>query len=159
MSVERCNEEHSPKSEGRLLVDLDFGKKCIESIKKACWWRSSTSKHTAQGRNIHQKSLFEKFTTEGDEKTDEFATQGATMDGGDVAQVGAFTIQQGREVVHAALQYAATVWWKNGEFVKSLDQSQKKRLVSANRKGEIKKHRKEWRAAANKYWCENATTL
>ena len=34
-----------PKSEGRRRVDNDFGNNCTEFIKKAFFWRSSTSKH------------------------------------------------------------------------------------------------------------------
>ena len=53
-------------------------------------------------------SLFEKFITEGNEKADEPAKEGARLDGGDMAQVKAITVQQAREEVYAALQNAAS---------------------------------------------------
>ena len=52
-------------------------------------------------------SLFERFIAEGNEKADEFAKEGALLDGGLMAQVRASTVQQEREEVHAALQNAA----------------------------------------------------
>ena len=60
-------------------------------------------------RSKKQLSLFEKFITEGNEKkkTDELAKQGARLDGGDMPQERAITIQQEREEVYAALQYAS----------------------------------------------------
>ena len=53
-------------------------------------------------------SLFEKFNTEGNEKADEPAKEVAMLDGGDRAQVRAIAIQEEREEVYAALQYAAS---------------------------------------------------
>ena len=50
-------------------------------------------------------SQFEKFVTEGTEKADELAEAGAMLVGGFLAL--ANTIQQDREDVYAALQYAA----------------------------------------------------
>ena len=48
-------------------------------------------------------SLIEDFITEGNEKADELAKEGAMLEGGDTAQVKAITIQQEREEVCAAL--------------------------------------------------------
>ena len=62
--------------------------------------------HTEKARQ--QMTLFEKFTTEGNEEAEELAKQGAMLDGGFVAQARASTIQQEREAVYAALQYAAS---------------------------------------------------
>ena len=53
-------------------------------------------------------SLFERSVTEGKERADEQARDGATFDGGDMAQIRASTVQQRREEFHAALQYAAS---------------------------------------------------
>ena len=49
-----------------------------------------------------------KFVSEGSENADESAKKGAMMDGGFVAQARASTVQQEREVVCSALQYAAS---------------------------------------------------
>ena len=53
-------------------------------------------------------SHFEKFVTEGNEKADELAKEGALLDEGFVAEARAETMQQKREEVYAALQYAAS---------------------------------------------------
>ena len=44
---------------------------------KACWWRSSISKHTAPRRKGRKCLFFEKFITEGNEKADELEKEGA----------------------------------------------------------------------------------
>ena len=49
-----------------------------------------------------------RFVTEGNEKADELANAGAMLDEGIVAEARATTVQQEREEVCAALQYAAT---------------------------------------------------
>ena len=46
---------------------------------------------------MQKMSRFEKFTAEGIEKADEFAKDGGRLDGGDMAQVRAVTMQQERE--------------------------------------------------------------
>ena len=53
-------------------------------------------------------SLFENFITEGNEKADEPAKDGAMLDGGGMAQIRARTVQQKREEVCAALQHSAS---------------------------------------------------
>ena len=45
---------------------------------------------------IQQMSWFEKFSTEGNEKEDEVAKEGAMMDGRDMARVRAVALQQER---------------------------------------------------------------
>ena len=67
-------------------------------------------------------SLFEKFITEGSEKAVEQAKEGVMLDGGDMAQVRAVTVQQEREKVYAALQCAASFHclmeeWKDSEVL------------------------------------------
>ena len=67
-----------------------------------------------------QMSLFEKFITAGAE---ELAKDGAIWDGGFMAQARASTIQQEREEVYGALQYAASCHcfveeWKDCEELK-----------------------------------------
>ena len=54
-------------------------------------------------------SQFEKFVTEGNEKADELAKAGAMLDEGYVAEARAETMQQQREEVYAALQYAVGI--------------------------------------------------
>ena len=68
-------------------------------------------------------SHFENFVTEGNEKADELAKAVATLDEGFMAQVRARTVQQEREEVYAALQYAASFHclveeWKDCEEVR-----------------------------------------
>ena len=69
---------------------------------------------------MQEVSLIDKFITEGNERAGEPAKEGAMLDGGEMAQVRATTIQQEREEVHAALQHAASFHclveeWKDGE--------------------------------------------
>ena len=69
----------------------------------------------------------EKLATEGNEKADELAKDGAMMGGGKMTQIRASTVQQRREEVYAALQYAAfNVSWRNGTTVKNSSRSQRK---------------------------------
>ena len=53
------------------------------------------------------------------------------LDEGFMAEARVKTVQQEREEVYAALQYAAfTVWWRNGKTVKNSSQSQNKSGIS-----------------------------
>ena len=55
-----------------------------------------------------EMSHFEKtFVTEGNEKADELAKEGAMLDEGFMAETRAETVQQEREEVYAALQYGS----------------------------------------------------
>ena len=65
------------------------------------------SKRTAQKRRRKRWPHFEKCVTDGNEKPDELAKAGAMLDEGFMAQASAKTVQQEREEVCAALQYAA----------------------------------------------------
>ena len=78
-------------------------------------------------------SLFESFITEGNDKADELAKEGAMMDGGGMAQIRASTVQKECEEVHAALQHAASFHclveeWKDCKELKPLKPSQKSEL-------------------------------
>ena len=53
-------------------------------------------------------SLFDKFVTEGNEKADDLAKAGATMDEGFMAEARAGTMQQERKEVYVALHFAAS---------------------------------------------------
>ena len=55
-----------------------------------------------------EMSCFETFVTEGNEKANELAKGGAMLDKGFMAEARAKTMQQEREEVYAALQYAAS---------------------------------------------------
>ena len=66
------------------------------------------SKRTAQKKDKKQISHIEKFATEGNQISDELAKEGAMCDEGFMAQARASIIQQEREEVYAALQYAAS---------------------------------------------------
>ena len=69
----------------------------MEFIKKAHWWRSSTSnKAHRYKKEMQQMSLFERFIAEGNEKAEEIAKEGAMLDGGNMAQVRVSTVQQER---------------------------------------------------------------
>ena len=59
-------------------------------------------------------SLFEKFIPEGNEETDGPSKEGAMMDGGAMAQLGALMIHQEREEVSAA-----TAGCRSGKIVRS----------------------------------------
>ena len=76
--------------------------------KDAFWWKWSMYRRTAQKRKKKNMSQFERFVTEGNEKADELAKTGAMLDKGFMAEARAETMQQEREEVYAALQYAAS---------------------------------------------------
>ena len=54
-----------------------------------------------------EMSHFERFVTEGNEKADELVKAGAMLDEGFMTEARAKTMQQEREEVYAAPQYAA----------------------------------------------------
>ena len=68
------------------------------------------------------------------------------LDGGFMAQARASTIQQEREEVHAALQYAASFHclveeWKDCEVLKPRS---REKLIFVNKKRKETKHQTEW---------------
>ena len=87
-------------------------------------------------------SQFEKFVADGDEKADELAKAGATLDEGIMAETRAKTVQQVREVVYAALQYAASFCclvkeWKGCEELKPKPEA---KMIFVDKKREETKH-------------------
>ena len=116
--------------------------------------QSSSRRHTGGGRarpstslqkGMQDMTLVENFITEGNEKADELAQEGERLDGEDLAQVRAIAIQQEREEVYAALQYAASFHclveeWKDCEELRP----KPPKVGLGNKKGEAKKHRTEW---------------
>ena len=99
-------------------------------------------------------SNFETFVTEGNEKADELAKERALLDEGFMAGARAETMQQEREDVYAAKQYAASFQclveeWKDCEELKPKTKA-KWTCVDQN---EETKHRTEWCAEADRYRC------
>ena len=71
----------------------------------------------------NEKSHFEKFFADGNEKADELAKEGAMLDEGFMAETRAKTVEQERDEVYAALQHAACLLclvreWKDCEELK-----------------------------------------
>ena len=100
-------------------------------------------------------SHFERCVTEGNEKADELAKAVAMLDEGFMAEAREKTMQQEREEVYAALQYAASFHclveeWKDCE---ELNPKPKKKWNFVDQKREETKHQTEWCAEANKYRC------
>ena len=100
-------------------------------------------------------SQFDKFVTQGNEKADELAKEGAVLDEGFMAETRAKTVQQEREEIFAALQYAASFHclveeWKDCEELKP---KPKEKWIFAFKTREETMHRTEWCAEANKFRC------
>ena len=100
-------------------------------------------------------SQFERFATEDHEKADELAKAGAMLDDGCRVEERAKPMQQEREDVYAALQYAASFTclveeWKDCEELKP---KPKEKWKFVDQKREETKHPTEWCAEANKYRC------
>ena len=102
-------------------------------------------------------SHFEKFITEGNEKADELAKEGALLDKEFTAEARAETLQQEREDVYAAFQHAASFHcmieeWKDCE---ELRPKPKGKFVFMEKMSENTRHRTEWcaDAEADKYRC------
>ena len=94
-------------------------------------------------------SHLEKFVTEGNEKADELAKEGAMLDEGFMAEARAKTMQQEREEVCTALQYAASIHCLVGQELKP---KPKEKWNFVDQKREETTHRTEC-AEANKYRC------
>ena len=104
-------------------------------------YRRSVAK-TVEGRA--RESL--EVAGEGDEKADELAKEGAMQDGGNMAQIGASSVQQRRREVYAALQYAARFHCLVEEWADCGELKPKPRDIweSVESKVEADKHRAEW---------------
>ena len=100
-------------------------------------------------------SHFEKFVTEGNEKADELAKEGALLDQGFMAGARAETMQQEREEVFAALRCAASFHclveeWKDCEELKP---NSREKGAFVDQKREETMHRTEWCAQPDRYRC------
>ena len=130
-----------------------FGKYCTVLPHEVLWKWSMSRHRTKKDKEV--MSHFEKFVTEGKEKADELAKEGAMLDDGFIAETRARTVQQEREEVYAALQYAASFHclvkaWKDCEELKP---KPKEKLIFVDKIREETKHRTEWCTDANKYRC------
>ena len=99
-------------------------------------WIQHSGRITWSGRKRHsgrskactsapheERKEFQRFATEGNEKADELANAGAMLDEEFMAEARAETVQQEREEIYAALQYAASFHclveeWKDCEELK-----------------------------------------
>ena len=100
-------------------------------------------------------SQFEKFATGGNEKADELAKAGSILDEGFLAETRARRVQQERDVVCAALQYAPSFHclveeWEDCEELKP--KSKEKWIFVVEKKEEMK-YRMELCVGVNKYRC------
>ena len=97
-------------------------------------------------------SHFEKFATEGNEKADELAKVGATLDEGFMAE--ARTVQQERRSVRslAVCSQRSLFGGRMERIVKSSSRSQKKGDLWTREEKKVK-HQTEWCAQANRYRC------
>ena len=76
-----------------------------------------------QGGEVGHGAFFERFLTEGNERADELAKYGAMLDGREMMQIRASTVQQKREEGYAALQHAPSFHclveeWQDSEELK-----------------------------------------
>ena len=81
--------------------------------------------------------------------------QKAMLDEGFLTQARGSAIQQDREVVYAALQYAASFHclveeWKDCE---EQEPKSKEKCIIVDKKREVTEHKTEWCATASKYRC------
>ena len=113
------------------------------------------SRHTAQRKKKKDMSQFERFVTEGTEKADDLAKARTMLDEGFMAEAKAGTVQQEREEVHAAFQYAASLHClvEQSKECEELKPKPKEKWRFVDRKSEGMKHRTEWCAEADWYRC------
>ena len=147
----RCIGPRAKDADLWILISEDFHRVHQEGV----WVEVEHVKAHRSNQEMQEMSLFQKFITEGHEKADELAQEGAWLDGGDMAQVRAITIQHERDEVCAALQYADSFHClvEEGKDCEELRPKPKEKLVFGNKRGEAKKHRTEWCVAANAYRC------
>ena len=137
------------KSEGRRLVDSDVGR-IAESIKKSFWWRSSSSKHTAQRRKCSQcrssknsslKSVREQMSLQKRERcwTEERWRRWEPV---------RFCKTERRFMQHR--EELGVQEWKDCE---EFGPKPKGKWTFVNKKVEAKNHRTVWCAAATRYQC------
>ena len=89
-----------------------------------------------------QNVALRKNVTDGNERADELATDGAVLDGEDTAQIRASTVHQEREDVYAAMQYAASFpcLVEDCQECEERKPKPKEKLTLVDREVESKKH-------------------
>ena len=100
------------------------------------------SKRTARRRTQKRCRPLKKHVTDGNEKADELAKEGAMRDEGFMARTRAKTVQQEREEVYAALRHAASFHCLVD--VKNLSPKPQEKWIFVDSKREGMKHRTEW---------------
>ena len=122
-----------------------LGRTAPSAPKRNLGGSGSMSRHHRTKKDKKDMSHFEKIVTEGNEKAEELAKAGAMLDEGRVTEARAKTVQEERQEVHAALQYAASFHclveeWKDCERA----QAEAKRKVDfREQEKEGTKHRTE----------------
>ena len=134
---------HQAKSGRCRFTDQDLGRIALFGLKRYCGG-GGTCKGVPHEKEQKEMSHFEKFVTEGNEKADELAKEGALLDEGFMT-----------EEVYVALQYAAgfhcfVEQWKDCEELKP---KPKEKLIFVDQKREETKHRTQWCAEADRYRC------
>ena len=117
---------------------------CISCAQKKILIEVEHLKAHRTKKEKNEMSHFEKFITEDNEKADELAKEEAMLDEGFMAETRSKTVQQEREEVYAALQYAASFHclveeWKDCEELKP--KSKERWTFLAQAKGRKTKHR------------------
>ena len=102
----RCIGPRAKDADLWILMWEDFHRVHQEGV----WVEVEHVKAHRSNKEMQEMSLFQKFITEGHEKADEQSQEGAWLDGGDMAQVRAITIQHERmSFVHLCnMQIAST---------------------------------------------------
>ena len=123
-------------------MDVDLGRKCTEFQQEGTLAEVENVKAHRTKKERQTKCRSSKNVTEGNERADELATDGAVLDGGDMAQIRASTVHQERQDVYAAMQYAVSFpclveEWQECEELKP---KPKEKLTLVDREVESKKH-------------------
>ena len=119
------------------ICGLIFGKNHIAVPQETERWKLSVSRHTAQRRNRRRSRTLKSLSLKTTRRLMTWQEHGAMLDEGFMAEAGAETMQQEREEVYAALQYATSfslLGVRNGKIVKNSSRSQKKSGSSWTRK-------------------------
>ena len=106
------------------------------------------------GKDEKEMSHFEKFVTEGNEKADELAKEGALLDEGFMAQTRAKTVKQEREEVHSLA--VCGQFSLSGRGLERLCRAQvaaERKVGFCGQEGKEARHQTEWCANDSKYRC------
>ena len=108
MDYGEVKESASSQQREMPIYGSNFGKNCIICRTGILVEVQHVKKHITRRKKRKICRIFEKFTTEGNEKADELAKGGALLDTGFMAEARPETMQQEREEVYAAWQCAAS---------------------------------------------------